>query len=272
MTTTESDNSAYLSLLLADGRLPTGAHTQSAGLEPALNHGLELADVPAYVRARLTTVTEVEAAATVVARHVFVSDLSDSMVAMTTTESDNSAYVGRRLAEVDRAWRVRTMSAALRDASDLLGRSYLRLASSVWPRLCALTTAPQASGRARSSWASDRAGPSPEPGGTPPARAIWCRAVVLGATAAEAGLDAAQTARLVGYDDVQTVIAAALKLRPFDPAVGVSWSIAAGAEVEALVARVAGLTEPDQIPAYAAPQIEHWAELHTRTERRLFRA
>lgn len=275
MTTTGSDNSAYLSLLLADGRLPTGAHTQSAGLEPALNHGLELADVPAYVRARLTTVTEVEAAAAVVARHRWLlsSDLSDSVVAIATTESDNSAYVGRRLAEVDRAWRVRTMSAALRDASDLLGRSYLRLASSVWPRLRLLATAPRVSDRAGSSRELDGAvRPPPEPAGSRSSRATWCRAVVLGATAAEAGLDAGQTARLVGYDDVQTVIAAALKLRPFDPAVGVGWSIAAGAEVEALVSRVARLTEPDQIPAYAAPQIEHWAELHTRTERRLFRA
>ena len=61
MTTTASDNAAYLSLLLADGRLPTGAHTQSAGLEPALNHGLRLEQVPDYLQARLTTVTEVEA-------------------------------------------------------------------------------------------------------------------------------------------------------------------------------------------------------------------
>ena len=44
--------------------------------------------------------------------------------------------------------------------------------------------------------------------------------MVVGVTAAVAGLDAAQTARLVAYDDVQTVIAAALKLRPFDPAAG----------------------------------------------------
>ena len=62
---------AYLSLLLADGRLPTGAHTQSAGVEPALRHGMGLVALPDYVAARLTTVTEVEAAAAVVARHVW---------------------------------------------------------------------------------------------------------------------------------------------------------------------------------------------------------
>jgi urease accessory protein len=217
----------YLSLLLADGRLPTGAHTQSAGLEPALNHGLRLDQVPDYLTARLTTVTEVEAAAAVVARQRWLTD--PTVPAIT---------------EVDRAWRVRTASAALRDASDLLGRSYLRLASTVWPRLAPL--------------ARDRVS--------------WCRPVVIGATAAEAGLDEEQTARLIGFEEVQTGIAAAVKLQPFDPAVAVVWAVAAGREVEAMVTRVAHLRLTDEIPAYAAPQIEHWAELHTRTERRLFRA
>ena len=217
----------YLSLLLADGRLPTGAHTQSAGLEPALNHGLRLDQVPDYLTARLTTVTEVEAAAAVVARQRWLTD--PTVPAIT---------------EVDRAWRVRTASAALRDASDLLGRSYLRLASTVWPRLAPL--------------ARDRVS--------------WCRPVVIGATAAEAGLDEEQTARLIGFEEVQTVIAAAVKLQPFDPAVAVAWAVAAGREVEAMVTRVAHVRLTDEIPAYAAPQIEHWAELHTRTERRLFRA
>ena len=92
--------------------------------------------------------------------------------------------------EVDAAWRVRTLSDALRDASDLLGRSYLRTAAAVWP-LAELRAEHQA--------------------------AVWCRAVVLGATAAEAGLSAGELARLVGFEDVQTVIAAALKLQPFDP-------------------------------------------------------
>ncbi|HEU5483938.1 MAG TPA: urease accessory UreF family protein [Microlunatus sp.] len=220
-------SAAYLTLLLADGRLPTGAHTQSAGLEPALNHGLRLDQVPDYLRARLATVTAVEAAAAVVARHLW--DRTRSPAALAT---------------VDRGWRVRTTSAALRDASDLLGRSYLRLAGSLWPALAALTED----------------------------RAAWCRAVAVGATAAEAGLDPAQTARLVGFEDVQTVLAAAVKLQPFDPSIAVAWSMAAGREVAAMVEQVAGCSRVEDIPAYAAPQIEHWAELHTRTERRLFRA
>ena len=214
-------SAAYLSLLLADGRLPTGAHTQSAGVEPALNHGLRLDQLPAFLAARLSTVTEVEAAAAVLARSRW---------------SDTDG-----LAAVDRAWRIRTPSDALRDASDLLARSYLRLAASVWD-LAALA------GRR------------------------WCRAVVVGATAGTAGVSAVETARLVAYDDVQTVIAAALKLRPFDPAVGVGWAAAAAPAVEAMVERVAGLTAPEDLPAWSAPQIEQWGQLHATTERRLFRA
>ena len=80
-------------------------------------------------------------------------------------------------------------------------------------------------------------------------------AVVIGATAAVAGLDGAQTARLIGFEEVQTVIAAAVKLQPFDPAVAVAWAVAAGHQVEAMVSRVGALTDVDEIPAYAAPQI-----------------
>jgi urease accessory protein len=228
----------YLALLLADGRLPTGAHTQSAGVEPALAYGMRLCQVPDYLVVRLQTVTEVEAAAAVVARHRWLD-----------------GNIGRREAmlEVDLAWRVRTVSDALREASDQLGRSYLRTAGAVWD-LAAL----QQSGM-----------PSK---GAAPRQEIWCRAVVLGAAAAEAGLSAPETARLVGFEDVQTVIAAALKLEPFDPAVALGWSVAAAGEVEQLVERVSGLTRAGEIPAHGAPLIEEWGQRHRNAQRRLFRA
>lgn len=220
----------YVSLLLADGRLPTGAHTQSAGVEPALAHGMRVEQVPDYLRVRLRTVTEVEAAAAVVARHRW----------LTAAETSRTEAMG----EVDDAWRVRTLSDALRDAADLLGRSYLRMAATVWD-LDALAGRPQR---------------------------VWCRAVVVGVTAAAAGLSAADTARLVAYEDAQTVIAAALKLAPFDPSQGVRWAAAAGAEVDQLVSRTADLSSIHQIPAYSAPLIEEWGQRHRTTERRLFRA
>ena len=101
---------------------------------------------------------------------------------------------------------------------------------------------------------------------------VRCRAVVVGATAAAAGISAADTARLVGFDDVQTVVAAALKIRPFDPALGLQWAAAAGVEVEAMVSRVAHLRVAADIPARSAPLIESWAQAHQHSERRLYRA
>ena len=227
---TAAASSPYLSLLLADGRLPTGAHTQSAGVEPALRHGMRVEEVPAYLRVRLATVTEVEAATAVVAGRVWA-------------RRKPPALVIEVLAEVDAAWRVRTLSDALREASDLLGRSYLRTAAAVWD-LAPFATAP---------------GP-------------WCRAVVLGVVAAEAGLDAEQTARLVAYEDVQTVVSAALKLEPFDPSLGVRWAADAAVAVEALVARVADARTTNDIPAHSAPLVEEWGQHHRTSERRLFRA
>lgn len=217
----------FVRLLLADARLPTGAHTQSGGLEPAFAAGMALAEVPAYLSVRLRTVTEVEAAVSVVARHRWL-----------TTEPSGRAPAMR---EVDAAWRARTVSDALRQAADLLGRSYARMAAAVW------------------SLDLD-------------VRAVYCRAVVVGATAAASGISAADTARLVGFEDVQTVIAAALKLKPFDPALGVSWAADAGADVEEMVTRVAQLQAVDELPACSAPLIEAWGQAHAQSERRLFRA
>ena len=217
----------YLRLLLADGRLPTGAHTQSGGVEPALAHGMRLEQLPDYLTVRLRTVTEVEAATSVVARHVWLS----------TSRPGRP----RALREVDAAWRARTLSDALRAASDLLGRSYARMAGALW---------------------------SLDLG----ERAVRCRAVVVGATAAAAGISAEDTARMVAFDDVQTVIAAALKIQPFDPAVGLRWAAAAGGDVEQLVTRVSGLRDVATIPARSALMIEAWGQAHATTERRLYRA
>jgi urease accessory protein len=221
-------SAAYLTMLLADGRLPTGAHTQSGGVEPALHAGMRVADLPDYLTVRLRTVTEVEAGVAVLARHAWLAASDHRIGALT---------------ELDLAWRARTVSDALREAADLLGRSYLRMAGSVWD-LHELTDA----GR------------------------TWCRAVVVGVTAAAAGLPAPDTARLVAFEDVQTVLAAALKLVPFDPGQNVAWAVAARPEVERLVRRVADLTCTEALPASTAPLLEQWGQHHRSTERRLFRA
>ena len=98
------------------------------------------------------------------------------------------------------------------------------------------------------------------------------RAVVLGVAAALAGLSAAQLVRLIGYDDAQTVAAAALKLEPLDPMDATGWVIDAQPEIERMVDELSSITDVADIPAVGAPLIEQWAEIHATTSQRLFRA
>ncbi len=214
-------------MLLADARLPTGAHTQSAGLEPAMRHGVSVEQVPALIAARLSTVTAVEAGTAVVARHLVLD--------------------GRwaELAAVEDAWRARTVSPALREASVFAARGYLRLLRALWPTAPALAVLD---------------------------RSAHCRAVVLGVTAATCGLSAAQLVRLIGNDDAATIAAAVLKIEPIDPVRTTRWVLQAQPLVDRLATRLAASTAVEDIPASAAPEIEEWAELHATTTQRLFRA
>ncbi|SDP72616.1 urease accessory protein [Pedococcus dokdonensis] len=216
----------FASLLLADGRLPVGAHTQSSGLEPALLGGLEQPDIPALIATRLRTVVVVDTATAVVARHRTLAALP--------------------LDEVQLAWAARTPSEIVRGASVAVGRGQRRLAQRLWP----------------DSATSSALARMPAP----------ARPVAVGAMAAAAGLDGARTARLVAYDDVQSLCAAALKLCPLDPIEATEWLLRSGPAVEELVATVAHLTEPDDIPAPSAPLLEHWQHAHPTHPRRLFSA
>jgi len=248
--------------MLADARLPTGAHAHSAGLEPAVQAGLlttpsptarevdpalgsndlsraggggvgwgaggrsggeDVARVPELARTRLRTVTATEAGTAVVARHVWL----------------------RRgdLTPVEDAWAARTPSPAVRDATRRLGRGYLRLALALWPDELADAFAPRSA---------------------PP------RPLVAGAIGAVTGLDATQVALLVGYDDVQTIASAALKLTPLDPATTTRWVLDLHPAVVEMAGSVAHLTDPDDIPSAGAPMTDAWAQAHARTTRRLF--
>lgn len=218
-----------VALMLADARLPTGGHTQSAGLEPAVRAGLgddgrRLAEVGDYARDRLRTVVRVEAGTAVVARHLAL------------TGADPRAVVPH--------WAARTPSAALRAVAGRTGRGYLRLAERVW------------------SGVLDHL---PRDSETP-------RPVVLGVIGAVTGLDAEQVARLVAYDDAQTVVAASLKLLPVDPMAAAGWLYALHPHLDDVVRAVAGLTDPDDVPADGAPLVDVHAERHSHERMRLFHA
>ncbi|KRB74187.1 urease accessory protein UreF [Nocardioides sp. Root190] len=176
-------------------------------------------------------------------RTVVTVDAGTAVVARALVDSHGAAA---GLGVLDRAWAARTSSPALRDAARGQGRALLRLTERLWPQGPGATAL--------------RAVESPP------------RAVVLGALACDLGLPGPALARLVGYDDVQTVCAAALKLVPLDPAVVTGWVRDALPRIEEMAESVAGLSEPDQVPATGAPQIEVWAQAHAHTTRRLFRA
>lgn len=153
---------------------------------------------------------------------------------------------GEPLDEVVTAWAARTPSPALRANARTMGAAQLRLIRSLWPSAAALHAVRDL--------------------------VEVPRAVAFGVLADAALLRPGALARLIGYDDVQTVASAALKLAPLDPAETTRWVLGALPEIERLAAAVAGLTEPADIPAAGAPQIEHWAEAHARESRRLFSA
>ncbi|MBX0300418.1 urease accessory protein [Cryobacterium sp. 1639] len=236
-------SSATISMMLADARLPVGGHVHSAGLEPALSGGMPAAQVPGYMLGRVRTVTLVEAGTAVVARHVAVQGTGQGVF--------GAAQLAVALATVDRAWAARTPSRAVRDVSRSLARGYQRLAGTLWAEHPAVVASAL--------------------GSTPPGPTL-SRPVLLGVIAAAAGLDAESLVRLVVYDDAQTIAAAMLKLEPLDPAIPPGWVLAACAAAEEFVTDLAALTSADAIPAWGAPESEGWAEAHSRTTQRLFRA
>ncbi|MEL7975574.1 urease accessory UreF family protein [Isoptericola sp. F-RaC21] len=243
---------ATVALLLADARLPGGGHAHSASLEPALRGGMPPSDVPAWMVGRATTVSLVEAGTAVVAARL----LADA--------EPGAPEHGSRVDAVVRAWAARTPSPALRDASRLLGRGYLRVARTLWPGSAAVRVLVDHD-------AASRRPDGHAPGGPRGAGALP-RAVVLGAIAAATGLPPADVVRLTVYDDAQTAASALLKLEPLDPLAPARWVLDACAAAEEHVLRVAACATPEDIPASGAPLTEGWAEAHALTTQRLFRA
>lgn len=110
------DISLFNTILLGDGRLPTGGYSDSAGLEPAVLDGLEIDEAYPYMRARLQTITKMETTACILA-HRLAKD-----------EANISQYT-----HLEAAVDARTPSAAQRKASRSIGRATLYLAKNLKP-------------------------------------------------------------------------------------------------------------------------------------------
>jgi urease accessory protein len=102
-------------LLLADGRLPSGGHAHSGGLEAAVAAGRvrDLSTVEAFLNGRLATVGLVAAAFAAATVHRCVTS--------------------GRLEELDHGLDARTPSPGLRRASRAQGRALLRAGRAMWP-------------------------------------------------------------------------------------------------------------------------------------------
>lgn len=101
-----------LELLLADARTPSGGYAHSGGLEAAVAEGLGVAEVPAFIRARLHTVGRCQAA-------------------LAAAASAATELAG--LLRLDAEAAARTPVPDLRTADRRLGMALLRVAATVWP-------------------------------------------------------------------------------------------------------------------------------------------
>lgn len=105
--------STTIAMLLADSRLPAGAHVSSGALEAALRDGLDPAATGDYLSGRMATIVPVEAGTAAVARHL--------------------ARHGGDLDRLHREWAARTPSRAQREVTLALGDGLRRLAAGLWP-------------------------------------------------------------------------------------------------------------------------------------------
>lgn len=248
--------SALAGFLLADSRLPSGAYSHSAGMEPAVLAGLGVEGVYPYLLARLSTVVRMEACAAVLAFRAAQAVRTAGPVPQPGSATGSEPRLEPRrgtgqetappgFVELEAALDARTPSAAQRDASRRLGRGMLRLAGTLKAADPAVVLLKQT---------------VPKP----------TRPVALGVTAAALGMTEGPLARLCCYDDAQSVVSAALKLLPIDPMTAAGWILAAEGEINGVAESAVAARGLEDLPALSAPWMEHWAEDHTTRTRRLF--
>jgi urease accessory protein len=285
-------------LLLADSRLPAGGHAHSGGLEPAAAAGVVtgLADLADFLRGRLAT-AGLSAAALAAAACAHATLTADTGTRPPAEEGDGAAATdgptaprhdhaatsvsgGRTGASpaaeprpptgddkdgwlrLDAEADARMPSPAGRHASRAQGRALLRAARTAWPHP-ALDALAAAHGRHGASHADRSARPS-EHGPHHP--------VVLGAATAAAGGAPEQAAMICAYGSVTGPASAAVRLLGLDPLAvhRVLADLAPQVDAVAVAAAVSAGGDWAALPATSAPALDLFAELHLRSEMRLF--
>jgi urease accessory protein len=245
-------------LLLADGRFPAGGHAHSSGLEAAVAAGrvTDLSTLESFLLGRLHT-TGLVAAAFTAAAHRAVADTAarpaaagNGEVAASARAAANGGAAGDGGAEVllrlDGELEARMPSPATRLASRKQGAALLRAARVVWPG---------------------------EGYGLLPRRRDGVHhAVVLGVTAAAAGLSCDEAALVGCYSQVTGQASAALRLLGFSPydIQRLLAEVAPQCDAVAVAATAFADKDPAELPMFSSPLADVSAEIHATWEVRLF--
>jgi urease accessory protein len=231
-------------LLLTDGRLPSGGHAHSGGVEEAVTDGRvhDVASLERFLLGRLWTVGHSEAA---------VAAAAAGEATLAAAAAGEATAPVPRWRELDAEAAARCPSPAARRASRAMGRGLLRAASAAWP----------------GPWAAALRATAPDGPMSP---------VVIGAAAHAAGAGVADAALAAAHGAVTGPAAAAVRLLALDPlsVAGVLARLAADVDEVAAgatrAARAAGEEGWRTLPAGSAPLIDTGAERHATREVRLF--
>ncbi|MEM1332555.1 MAG: urease accessory UreF family protein [Actinomycetota bacterium] len=260
-----------LGLLLADGRLPTGGHTTSAGVEAAVRAGdvHDLPSVERYLAGRLATSGLVDASFAAMAAGIAADAITvdttaaDTIAGATITAESGAAGADETGAldpdtadgvwhRLDAEYAARLLSPHLREVSRSLGRQLHRTATAL---LHALDVAP-----ARLVSAAGRHRP-----------------LVAGALMGDLGGDEQDGARLELHHLAGSVTGASIKLLGLDPLAAAGVQARAAASIEQLVGiavdavRSAG-GSPSRLPAAGGSLTEILGDAHGRSTHRMFAA
>jgi urease accessory protein len=93
---------------------------------------------------------------------------------------------------------------------------------------------------------------------------------VLGLCGRAAGLAPRAVARLSLYEDAATVVSAAVKLMPIDPADATVWLAGCAMEIDLLADAASAAARDGELPAVSTPLLDRRALDHDHTTRRLF--
>ncbi|GIH09584.1 urease accessory protein UreF [Rhizocola hellebori] len=258
-------------LLLADGRFPAGGHAHSSGLEAAVAAGRvsSLSTLESFLLGRLYTTGLVTAAFAAASHHAAAHPATSTAAAHPAAQGAAAAHLATPsgaveggsvprlgdmecaagsevLLQLDEELEARMASPATRVASRKQGAALLRAAKMVWP--------------------GDGYGLLPQ------RRDGVHHAVVLGVTAAAAGLSCAEAALIACYSQVTGQASAALRLLGFSPydIQRLLAQLAGQCDAVAMAATAHAGKDPAELPMFSSPLADISAELHATWEVRLF--